>query len=86
MEGWVKASVVDLRYKMRDILKALRQNEKVEILYHGKVTGTIYPAVKKKKKADIKRHPFYGMYEGRYKHTSVESIMDELRGGRYRAL
>ena len=80
----MKASVVDLRYKMRDILRALRQNEKVEILYHGKVTWTIYPVVKKR--ADIKTHPFYGMYEKRYKKASVERIMDGLRGGRYRAL
>ena len=82
----MKASVVDLRYKMREVLKALRKSEKVDILYHGKVAGTIYPALYRKKKQELKRHPFYGMYESRYKHASVESIMDELRGGRYRAI
>ena len=29
----MKASVVDLRYKMNDILKALDRNEKITILY-----------------------------------------------------
>ncbi len=31
------ASVVELRYKMNDVLKALNRNEDVSILYHGKV-------------------------------------------------
>ena len=32
----MKASIVDLRYKMNTILKALDRNEAVTILYHGK--------------------------------------------------
>lgn len=82
----MKASVVDLRYKMREVLMALRRNEKVEILYHGKVAGTIVPPKKGREKKDMKSHPFYGMYKERYKDRSVEDVMDELRGGRYRAL
>lgn len=35
----MKATVVDLRYKMNDVLKALDRNETVTILYHGKVKG-----------------------------------------------
>lgn len=56
----MKASVVDLRYKMKDILKALDRKEKVTILYHGNVKGTITPVdnIKPKK---IKEHPFFGM-------------------------
>ena len=40
----MKASIVDLRYKTKDILKALDRNEKVTILYHGKVKGVIKSA------------------------------------------
>ena len=39
----MKASVIDLRYKMKDVLKALDRKEEVTILYHGKVTGVIVP-------------------------------------------
>ena len=35
----MKATVVDLRYKMNDVLKVLDRNEKVTILYRGKVKG-----------------------------------------------
>ena len=82
----MKASVVDLRYRMKEVLGALRRNETVDILYHGKVTGTIYPVMKERKKRDIRNHPFFGMYDKHAKSKSVEKIMDELRGERYRAL
>lgn len=37
---------MDLRYKMNDVLKALDRNERVTILYHGKIKGVIVPPVK----------------------------------------
>ena len=78
----MKASVVDLRYKMKDVLRALRRRETVEVLYHGKPIGNIVPLKSKGKKKDLKDHPFFGMRAG--DTESVESIMDRLRGGRYR--
>ena len=33
----MKASIVDLRYRMNDVLKALERSEDVDILYHGRV-------------------------------------------------
>ncbi len=42
----MKATVVDLRYKINDVLKALARNEKVTVLYHGKVKGVIIPPEK----------------------------------------
>ena len=77
----MKASIVDLRYKMNDVLKALDRNEKVTVLYHGKVKGTLVPAHEKKKKK-IADHPFFGMYSSKRK-KSVLGIVDELRKQRY---
>ena len=37
----MKATIVDLRYRMNDILKALERNEDVNILYHGKTKGVL---------------------------------------------
>ncbi len=45
----MKATVVDLRYKMNDVLKALDRNEKVTVLYRGKVRGILIPVEKQKK-------------------------------------
>ena len=80
----MQASVVDLRYKMNDVLKALERNEKVSVLYRGKIKGILVPssaAGKQKKK--ISEHPFFGMASAD-SDTTVAEEMDELRGGRYR--
>jgi antitoxin (DNA-binding transcriptional repressor) of toxin-antitoxin stability system len=77
------ASVVDLRYKTREILQALDRRESVNILYHGKLKATIVPAPTNGSK-DFSRHPFFGSAA---KDTrKVAEIMQDLRGGRYRAL
>ena len=76
----MKASVVDLRYRMKEVLKALDRNEDVSILCRGKLKGVI-KAAKEKSKLKVSEHPFFNMYEN---GGSVEQEMDRLRGGRYR--
>jgi hypothetical protein len=79
----MKASIVDLRYKMNEVLKALDRNETVQILYHGKVKGTIHPSVAASRKK-VKEHPFFGMAE--HSETPVSRQMERLRGSRYHAV
>lgn len=60
----MEASILDLRYRMKDVLKALERNEVVKILYHGKIKGKIFPC-SEDKSAEKNRtvdHPFYGMH------------------------
>lgn len=82
----MKASIVDLRYRMKEILKALKRNEKVTILYHGKVAGTIVPPQKQKPRMKASEHPFFGISKEKITQKDVDRIMDELRGDRYRDL
>ena len=77
----MEASIVDLRYKMSDVLKALDRNESVTVLYHGKAKAIMTPVKKQKKAKNIKDHPFYGMASNDGK--SVADVMDELRAPRY---
>lgn len=77
----MQASIVDLRYHMKDVLKALQRNEEVTVLYHNKKIASIVP-VHKQNKMSAKDHPFFGMFLDEKK--SVTEHMDELRGGRYR--
>lgn len=76
----MEASVVDLRYKMNDLLKALERREKVKILYHGKLKGTIVPAGRTTFKK-VREHPFFGMTAE--ETESVEQKMARLRQPRY---
>jgi len=76
----MKANILDLRYKMKEILKALDRREIVEILYHGKSKGTIIPK-KVLSKLKITEHEFFGMNKD--KKSSVLEEMQKLRGGRF---
>ena len=78
----MKATIVDLRYRMKDVLKALERNEDVSILYHGKTKGVLSaPALLQGGK--VSEHPFFNMCNDA---GSVEEQMDSLRGGRHRDL
>ncbi len=79
----MKASIVDLRYKTKEILKALEACEPVSIYYHGKLKGTIIPHPPEKKMR-IQDHPFFGMR--RNDERSVKEVMRELRKPRYHDL
>ena len=76
----MEAKIIDLRYKMNDVLKALARNERVSIIYRGKKKGVISPDVQTSG-MDIKTHPFFGMHKN--ETDNVEQIMDKLRGSRY---
>ena len=79
----MEASIVDLRYKMKDVLKALGRHERVKILYHGKVRGTIIPDSKEHRRK-VADHEFFGMIKDR--SDQIAETMDQLRGGRYNAV
>ncbi len=77
----MKATVVDLRYKMNDVLKALDRNEKVTVLYRGKVKGILSPP-EKKNHLKITEHPFFGM-SVQDTNRSVLDKLNDLRKPRY---
>ncbi len=76
----MKASIVDLRYKTTDILKALDRNESVTVLYHGKVKGVIKPS-REKTISKVKDHPFFAMHKD--DEQTVLEELDNLRKPRY---
>lgn len=81
----MKASIIDIRYKMKDILKALERKEEVKILYYGKEKGIIIPTRQQTiKKAED--HRFFGSLKRTKGFQGVDKLMQKLRGERYRAL
>jgi hypothetical protein len=63
------------------VLKALERNEKVTVLYRGKVKGVLIPSGRKTQ-MKITDHPFFGMSSQVGKKTVLDEI-DDLRGARY---
>jgi hypothetical protein len=78
----MQATIVDLRYHMHQVLKALDRNETVSVLYRGKLKGVISPATTTSA-VKVTEHPFFGC---RKDMKPVEGVMDQLRGGRHRDL
>ena len=78
----MQATVVDLRYRMNEVLKALDRNEDVDILYRGRKRGVLVANVTRRK-TRVAEHPFFNMRRAR---ATVDAEMAELRGGRYRDL
>ena len=68
----LKATIVDLRYKMNDVLKALDRKEEVTILYRGKIKGRLLPA-SEKSHGKVEEHPFFGMNK-----QDKKSVLEEL--------
>lgn len=78
----MRASIVDLRYKMKDVLKALDKKERVTVLYRGKVKGIIVPVAQHRAAIRVQEHPFFGMHASA--RQTVNETMETLRGGRCR--
>ena len=76
----MKASIVDLRYKMNEVLKALNRRERVTITHHGKVKGVIDP-IRSAATMKVEEHPFFNMMAD--DATTVSEWMDKLRESRY---
>ena len=76
----MKASIVDLRYKTKEVLKALERNESVTVLYHGKIKGVITP-VNAKSGATVEDHAFFGM--NRKPDGTVIEELERIRQSRH---
>lgn len=81
----MKASFLDLRRNMNDVLRAIDKNETVTLTYRGKEKGVIYPVKKHLVKA-VSSHPAFGIWKNRDDVRNVDKVVDELRKGRYHAI
>ena len=85
----MEATILDLRRRMKDVLKALDRNESVKILYRGKERATLIPSRGKAKKRGRQRmadHPAVGMWSDRTDMTDPSAYVRKLREARRHAL
>ncbi|MCC6123538.1 MAG: type II toxin-antitoxin system prevent-host-death family antitoxin [Pirellulales bacterium] len=83
----MKATVLDLRRRMREVLDALERKESVTISHRGKVKGVIYPKdAPPRKYASLAEHPAVGMWKDREDMKDVEQYVRQIRRGRGHAL
>jgi len=83
----MKASILDLRRRMKEVLRALDRNQPVTILYRGKPKGVIYPGDHKRRAAGrAAEHAAFGMWRDRADMQDVEHAIRKLRRGRFDAV
>ena len=83
----MKASILDLRRRMSDVLRALENNEPVTILHRGKEKGVIYPSpVPQDRSTSVTQHPAFGMWKNRDDLEDVDQAVRRLRKARRHAL
>jgi len=77
------ATTLDLRYKTHDLLASLARGVEVIVTYRGKKTGRLVPYREEKAAtiSHVRNHPFFASATDAA--TSVEDVMDRLRGGRF---
>lgn len=79
----MKATIVDLRYRMKDVLAALDRNEDVTVYHRGKLRGTLRPIAPTKPGLKVQDHPFFGSSAD---SEPVAAVMQRLRAPRHRAV
>lgn len=89
----MRASVLDLRRRMKDVLGALKRNESVTLLRRGKVVGVIHPpGAERAASNDLGRparasaHAAFGMWKKRADMKDARAYVDRMRKGRFDAL
>ncbi len=83
----MKATVLDLRRRMKDILHALDKNEPVTIFYRGKKKGVLYPVRGQgPPRASAAEHPVFGIWKDRDDMRDVGEVLRHLRKGRSHAI
>ncbi|MGD0383688.1 MAG: type II toxin-antitoxin system prevent-host-death family antitoxin [Thermoguttaceae bacterium] len=83
----MKASILDLRRQMSEVLKSLDHNEPVTILHRGKEKAVLYPAKSAPSEPGaVTDHPAFGMWKNRKDISDVGQYVRRLRKGRHDAI
>jgi antitoxin (DNA-binding transcriptional repressor) of toxin-antitoxin stability system len=75
------ATIVDLRYRMKDVLRAIDRGETVNVLYRGKKKAVLTPVTDERrlKGAKVSEQPFFGLWRDREDMTDPVAYVRELR-------
>ena len=81
----MKATILDLRYRTKDVLKAVERGETVTVLCRGKEKARITP-IPSSRGAEVRANAAFGMWKDRKDLSNVPKFVRTLRQGRFHAL
>lgn len=80
----MNATILDLRYRTKDVLKAVERGETVTVLHRGKPKARILPLSQESAKVDAEKA--FGMWKGRKDLRHPPAFVRKLRRTRFRDL
>jgi antitoxin (DNA-binding transcriptional repressor) of toxin-antitoxin stability system len=81
----MKATTLDLRYRTKDVLKAVEHGVTVTVLYRGKAKAQIVP-LPSSKAAGLRTGEAFGLWKDRKDMSDVSAYVMKLRRPRFRDL
>jgi len=77
----MQATIVDLRYKMKQVLRAIDRGETVTVLYRGKARATLAPiaSASGSPAPKTKDQPLFGLWKDREDMSDPASYVRDLR-------
>lgn len=82
----MKATILDLRYRTKDVLKAVERGETVTVLHRGKEKAQITPVRSPSLSAKIRANEAFGMWKDRKDLSNVPKFVRMLRKSRFHDL
>ena len=84
----MRASFVDFRKKSGAVIRALRRNEEITVLYRGEPVAVMKPITRKRTRAEtsIQDDQAFGIWKDRQDMKDVKAYVRRLRRGRFNDL
>ena len=79
----MKATIVDLRYRMKDVLRAIDRGESVTVLYRGKERARIVPVRSTDEDQTVESQEFFGMWKDRTDMAHPAAYVRKIRWPRF---
>lgn len=77
------ATIVDLRYRMKDVLKAIDRGEEVTVLYHGRKKARLVPITDATSLPDVREQNGFGIWKDRRDLQNVGEHVRRIRRSRF---
>jgi len=83
----MEASILDLRRRMAEVLRALDRNESIKILYRGRPRAVLVPTGSRNpQRNSVASHPAFGMWKNHDNLAEVPAYLRTLRRNRFGAV
>lgn len=78
----MKATAKDLRFRSKELLRAVERGSEVTITYRGKPRARLVP-VSKPTRRRFEQSPAFGLWKGHRAVRDVQKYVDKVRRSRY---